>query len=317
MREFLRIAAATVLTVAVTVSANAADWIPPGPIKMMIAFRAGGGADTQARLIAEDLQERHGWEIIPENVTGKGGLNMANQLKGAAADGTVIGIAVTETFGYNMAAAPGAGMTPADFAGLTTTAGFQMGIVAKTDRGWASFADMVAAAEGGEQVRFGVMSPRLADLAYLLGKANNVTFNIVEVQGGRAVMDGVNAGDLDVGFMAGIQAQGVETGELVNLASALSAPLDQTPEAPTMETLGVPFNSDGQFVFVAPAGLDTTARDAIAGAIAAVVSDPETKAGGLVQRAFGGATVFSGQELDAVLQSEYEKAGELLTAASE
>ncbi len=40
----------------VSVSANAADWAPPGPMKMIIAFAAGGGADTQARLIAEELE---------------------------------------------------------------------------------------------------------------------------------------------------------------------------------------------------------------------------------------------------------------------
>ena len=35
-------------------------------------------------------------------------------------------------------------------------------------------------------------------------------------------MNGVNAGDMDLGFMAGIQAKGVASGELVNLASALT-----------------------------------------------------------------------------------------------
>ena len=33
---------------------------------MMIAFKAGGGADTQARMIAEELEARHGWKIISE-----------------------------------------------------------------------------------------------------------------------------------------------------------------------------------------------------------------------------------------------------------
>jgi len=43
-----------------TVTAHAADWTPPGPIKLMIAFAAGGGAATQARLIADALEGRHG-----------------------------------------------------------------------------------------------------------------------------------------------------------------------------------------------------------------------------------------------------------------
>ena len=316
MKTVFKTAVAALAFALAATSTLAAEWSPPGPIKMMIGFRAGGGADTQARLIAEELEKRLGWEIIPEQVTGKGGLNLAAALKDAPADGTVIGMAVTETFGYNMAAAD-AGMTPADFTGITTTAGFQMGVVALSSKGWTTMADAVAAAKGGEALRFGAMSPRLADLAYLLGKAQGVEFNIVEVRGGKAVMDGVNAGDMDLGFMAGIQAKGVAAGDLVNLASALSVPLKQTPDAPTFADLGVAFNSDGQFMFAGPAGMPAEAVAAMSGAIADIVSDAETGAGAMIAKAFGGPSVVSGDDLQAQLASAYDDAGALLDAASE
>lgn len=316
MRNIIAAAALSVGALMMTSNAALAEWKPAGPIKMMIAFGAGGGADTQARLIAEELETRHGWTIIPEQVTGKGGLNLAAALKDAPADGTVIGMAVTETLGYNMAAAPKSGMSPADFTGLTTTAGFQMGVVAKTDKGWTSFDEMIAAAKK-DTLRFGTMSPRLADLAYLIGKANGVEFNIVEVKGGKAVMNGVNAGDMDLGFMAGIQRKGVASGDLINLASAMSEPLVQTPDAPVMSDIGVDFDGGGAFVFIAPAGLDDDAREALSEAIAAVASDPETKAGGLIAKAFGGALIVTGDALSDRLASEYDGAGRLLDAASE
>jgi len=249
-------------------------------------------------------------------VTGKGGLNLAAALKDAPNDGTVIGLAVTETFGYNMAASR-AGMTPEDYTGLSTTAGFQMGIVTRKETGWASFDDMITAARGGQDIRFGVMSRRLADLAYLLGRAQGVDFNILSVKRGKAVMDGVNAGDLDVGFMAGIQKKGVAAGDLVNLASGLSQPLVQTPEAPTMADLGVDFSADGYFVFVGPAGMPDAARDALAKAIAGVVSDESSKAGGLIVKAFGGAAVITGDDLTALMAKDYAEAADLLKAASE
>jgi tripartite-type tricarboxylate transporter receptor subunit TctC len=281
----------------------------------LIAFRAGGGADTQARLIAETREERHAWQFIPEQVTGKGGLNMAAQLRDAPADGTVIGMAVTETFGYNMAAA-NTPMSPEDYVGLSTTAGFQMGIVSRADSGWSSFPDVVEAAKGGEAIRFGVMSPKLADLAYLLGDAQGVEFNIVQLPGGKAVLDAINAGDVDVGFVAGIQGKGVATGDLVNLASGLSEPLAQTPDAPTLADLGVPFNADGYFVFVGPAGMPENPRAALSEAIAAVASDPDSKAGGMIANAFGAPVTITGDELDSMLAQDYEAAGELLEAAS-
>ena len=196
--------AATAIFAAGTLGAVAEDWKPNGPIKMVIAFTAGGGADTSGRLIADEVTAATGWEIIPEQVTGKGGINALTALKDMPNDGSAIALIVTESAGYNLAAAKGSGMTPADFTGLTTTAGFQMGVVSKAETGWSSFQDMVDAAKGGKDIRFGVMSPKLADIAYLLAEANGVEFNIISVKGGRAVMNGVTAGDMDVGFMAGI-----------------------------------------------------------------------------------------------------------------
>ena len=314
MKSVKATAAAAVLAVAgaTSVSADGHGWAPDGPITMMIAFAAGGGADTQARLIAEDIQATTGWEIIPEQVTGRGGVNALVELQGRPADGTSIALVVTESLGYNAAAAPEAGLSPADFTGLTTTAGFQMAVVATAAQGWTSFEDMIADAEGGE-LRFGTMSPRLSDLAFLLGEAHGVEFNIVQVRGGRAVMDGVQAGDMDLGFMAGIQRRGVESGDLVNLASALSQPLVQTPDAPTFADLGVEFSADGYFVFVGPADMDPAAREAITAAIVEATTNGE--AAGMIGNAFGGAINIQGEELDALMAAEFEDAGALMEAA--
>lgn len=279
---------------------------------MVIAFAAGGGADTQARLIADDIQAATGWEVIPEQVTGKGGVNALVALKDMPADGTAIAMVVTESLGYNAAASKGAGITPADFTSLTTTAGFQMAVVAKADKGWSTFEDMIVDAKAGE-LRFGTMSPRLSDLAFLLGEAQGVEFNIVQVKGGKAVMNGVQAGDMDLGFMAGIQSKGVASGDLVNLASALSQPLVQTPDSPTFADLGVAFSADGYFSFVAPADMNPEAREAITAAI--VESVNSGKASGLIQKAFGGAVTIQGSDLDQLMQKEFESAGALMQAA--
>jgi tripartite-type tricarboxylate transporter receptor subunit TctC len=306
-----------VLIVGLFSSSVAADWQPSGPIKMMIAFKAGGGADTQARLIAEELQARHGWKFIPTQVTGKGGLNLAKALKKAPNDGTTIGITVSETLGYNMVAAKKSGIKLKDFTALTTTAGFEMGIVSLSKKGWKTFHDVIKAAKGGQKIRFGAMSPRLADIAYLLGKNNNVDFNIVMVKGGKGVMNGLNAGDIDVGFVAGIQAKAVAAGDMVNLASGRSKPLKQSPDAPLIKEFGVAYPSDGYFIFVAPAGLPDETRMKISDAIAEVVSDKSTKAGGFLEKAFGGAAVMTGAELDRYLTDELKSAQTLLKEASE
>ncbi len=308
------IIAASMMALTVT---HAAGWQPPGPIKLMIAFAAGGGADTQARLIAEDLEASTGWKFIPENVTGKGGVNLLNAMKGMPNDGTVIGIVVTESLAYNRLAAKGAGLELSDFTPLTTTAGFQMGVVATTESGLNSFDDVITAAKDGKDIRFGAMSPRLADVAYLLGKANDIEFNIVMLKGGKAVMNALNAGDVDIGWGAGIQTKAVLAGDMINLVSGLDKPLDASPDAPLIADLGVAHNAGGYFMFVAPGGMADDARNALAEHISSVAANPDSKAGGLISKAFGGASIIMGDDLDALLVSDSESSDELMKLSAE
>ncbi|MEL6623244.1 MAG: tripartite tricarboxylate transporter substrate-binding protein [Pseudomonadota bacterium] len=296
----------------VPVSAQA-EWTPKGPIKLMIAFKAGGGADTISRLIAEELEKRKGWKVIPEQVTGKGGVVLAAKLKGEPNDGTSIGMMVTESLTYNMLSAKGAGVSLSDFTPVTTVAGFQMGVVALT-KSYKSWNDVVAAAKSGKAIRFGAMSPRLGDLAYMLGKAQGIDLNIVMLKGGKGVMNGLNAGDVDIGWGAGIQTKAVRAGDMVNLVSGLNEPLAISPKAPLIKSLGVPYSAGGYFLFAGPAGMPSDARAALAKAIAEVVQDPSTKAAKIIQRAFGGPSLISGEKLDQLLATENDDAKALIAA---
>jgi tripartite-type tricarboxylate transporter receptor subunit TctC len=317
-KQFTKFAVAASMAVVMSLPTSllhAADWQPPGPIKLMIGFAAGGGADTQARLIAEDLEASTGWKFIPENVTGKGGINLLGAMKGQPNDGSVIGMVVTESLAYNRVAAKGAGLELSDFTPLTTTAGFQMGVISRTDSGMLTFADVVAAAKEGKAIRFGAMTPKLADLAYLLGQANGVDFNIVSLAGGKAVMDALNAGDVDIGWSAGIQTKGVIAGDLVNLVSGISTPLEVSPDAPLLSDLGVDYNADGYFMLVAPGGMPDDVRTVLADALAGVANNPDSKAGGLIKKSLGGATIIKGADLDALLVADSEASAKLMQAS--
>lgn len=315
MKSILKSTIAALGVAALATTALADDWTPPGPIKLMIAFGAGGGADTQARMIAEELEAAKGWKIIPEQVTGKGGLNTVKALQDAPKDGTAIGMIVTETLGYNLAAAKAG--DPSIATAITSTAGSEMAVVSLTSKGYKTLADVIDAAKGGAEIRFGVMSPSLADLAYVIGKENGVEFNIVSVRGGKAVMNGLNAGDMDVGFGAGIQAKAVKAGDMVELASAKSGPLTGTPDAPNLKDFGVNFSNDTMFMFAGPADMDPAARAAIADAIAEVLTAEGSKAGGFIDKAFGGVKLNSGDALDAIIADAYTGAGALLEASAE
>lgn len=313
------IAGLVALTASVVIpmpQASAADWAPPGPIKMMIAFAAGGGADTQARIIAEELEKRHGWKIIPEQVPGKGGTILAAKLKSQPKDGSVIAMSSTDAYGYSMVAAKKAGYTAADVTPIATTASFEMAVVSLSKGAYKTYADVLTAAKAGKPIRVGTMSPKLADLSYLLSRAGGVKFNIVSLNGGKAVMDALNAGDIDIGWGAGIQTAAVRAGDMLQIASGMSKKLALSPDAPTMAQLGVKFHTDGYFVFVAPPGLPTAVRETFAKAIKAIAEDKSSKSHALLVRGFGGPDVLTGTKLDQFFAQEAVNARELLQAVS-
>ncbi|WBU60565.1 tripartite tricarboxylate transporter substrate-binding protein [Paracoccus albus] len=299
------------------VFANAQDWEPPGPIKLLIGFAAGGGADTQARLVAQGIEERYGWTILPEQVEGNSGLSLAAQLTSEPADGTAIGMVVSETLTYSALAAGDPELQLDQFTSLATTASFELGLVAMTGSAYDSWDKVVAAAEGGEAVRFGVASDRQADVAWLFGQSVGLDFNIVPVQGGAGVMNGLRGGDLDVGWVAGAQSKAVQQGEMVNIVSGISQKLGDSPDAPTITDLGGEYLLDGYFMFIAPGGLDPSARAALGSAIADVLNDPESEANQLVESGFGGADVLTGEDVDARMLELNEEAEALLSAANE
>jgi len=280
MKKTLRLAAAALAALSTATAAYAADWKPSGPIKLIISFAAGGGADTQARMIAEEIEAKHGWKFLPQQVTGKGGLNAVKALMKEPGDGTSIALIVSESLGYAMAASK-AGV-PTDVTPITTTAGTQLAIVAPTTKGW-----------------------------------TNVNFNIISVKGGKAVMNGLAAGDMDIGFGAGIQAKAVAAGDMVELASIIGKPLNNSPDAPLLSEYGVDFTYKTTFLFAGPKDMDPAARDAIASAISKVVMSEGGKANTFITRGFGGPVIIQGADLEARVQGEFDEAGALMSAASE
>lgn len=309
----IAIAIAAVCTPAVS---SAADWTPPGPITMYIGFAAGGGADTQARLIAQGIEERYGWKVLPQQLTGNSGLSLAAELAKAPADGTAIGMVVSETLTYSALAAGADDLQLDKFTPLATTASFELGLVAMADSAFDSWDKVDAAAKSGNPIRFGVASDRQADVAYLFGKSAGIDLNIVPVKGGAGVMNGLRGGDLDIGWVAGAQSKPVKQGEMVNIASGIPAALKDSPDAPMITDLGSTFYLDGYFMFIAPAKMDPAARSALGAAIEEVLNDPATEAHTLVTNGFGGADVITGEALDAKMKGLLEDAAKLLDEAS-
>lgn len=241
---------------------------------------------------------------------------MARAVMEAEPDGLTIGIGITDTFAYGVLATRDPGYSTDDLTYLSTIAGTQMGIVAKSDRGWNTMSDVIAAAKSGETISFGTMTPRLADGAYYIGLANDVEFNIVSgYQGGRAVLNAVTADDVDIGWVAGPQKAGVVSGDLVNLANGEDVPLAVSPNAQNLSDIGVEFSFGATFVAIAPNDLSDDARTALSDAISTVIQKEGSKSNAFITRVFA-LKVKSGDAAKAYVNKELADAEALLAATS-
>ena len=289
-----------------------ADWKPAGPIMLNIGFKAGGSADTQARMIGAELADRKGWKFIYKNVAGKGGASLARTLKDAPSDGLTLGMAVMSTFTYTPLKSKSAGFAVNDFDYLLTTARTQMGLVVRADSGWKNIDDVAKSVKSGRQLKFALMSPRLGDAATLVGKKFGIKFKTLKAKGGRGVLNGLMSKEFDIGFVAGIQVTAVTAGDLINVASAEKRRLPMSPNAPTFAELGLPYDFGSKFLLFAPKGVPDQVNSVITTAFAEVLSDPSSKSRKFITRVFGVPPLDRGESLNRQMLREIEANRRLL-----
>ena len=87
-RRLLAVSAAWLLGAA---DAAAQEW-PQRPVRMIVPFGPGGGADIIGRIVAQSLQERLGQPVVIENRPGAGGTLGNEAVARADKDGYTLGI---------------------------------------------------------------------------------------------------------------------------------------------------------------------------------------------------------------------------------
>ncbi len=97
-REFITGAAALGAAL-VLPSARAQQPLPPGPVKIVVGFPAGGGTDVLARLLGQKLGVMWGIPVIVENRAGAAGIIAAEQVARQPPDGNTLLMAHVNSHG--------------------------------------------------------------------------------------------------------------------------------------------------------------------------------------------------------------------------
>ena len=275
-RHFLA-AASSMAVVSPTAWAQA---YPSKPIKLVVPFPPGGGADNLARAVAPKLAEFLGQAIVIDNKPGAGGNVGSEGVARAAADGYTLLYGTNGTHGTNHALYARTGFELRDFAtlgrvsfipavlvvnpNLPVQTAAQLMSYLKANPGKVSFA---SAGNGTTSHMAGESFRRMAD----------VDIQHIPYKGGGPALTGLLAGDVQmmIDLTANLMAQ-VQAGKLRALAVTTRQRVRSLPDLPTLDEVGLEgFDlaaSDGLY---APAGTPPAVIERINAALQRALLDPE------------------------------------------
>jgi len=127
-------------------AAQAQSW-PERPVSMIVAYGAGGGTDTLARIVADPLSRVIGQPVVVENRPGAGGTIGADAAAKASPDGHTLYMMAN---GHTVAGAMYASLpydTVADFQGISEVASMPLVVIARPDFPANTFAELVELAK--------------------------------------------------------------------------------------------------------------------------------------------------------------------------
>lgn len=267
------------VALALGASAAFADWAPSGPITLWIGFGAGGETDTLGRLVAKEMSNATGWDVIVENKPGGGGMAMFTQLAAQKPDGQKIGMGVSMPVLVNLTIRPDE--TPFDldsFDYLATVALAQLAIVAKADAPFDDLAGLVeySKSKDGALVAFDAKPQEL-----LLGVVNggsDAGLKPVSMKSSAEMIQNLLGGHVDASFNAGAHIPYLESGDLKMIASANETRHSYAPDTATVKEQGFDIYVDPYFYIAGPAGMSDDAKSALANALAAAISSDSARA---------------------------------------
>lgn len=289
-------------TAALTFAAPAYADYPEKAINLIVGFRAGGGSDAAARILAAELEAQLGQKVIVENKGGAGGAVAAQYIMGQKPDGYTIGFAVNTTFAYT----PLTGKVPYgidDVDYIATSHGYRVVYTAPKDAPFDDWAGMIATAKERGWINYASIIPLDRAVIQYVGKQEDIAVNIVPTRGGSAARQAVMGGHVDLGFSGSNALPMYEDGAMKIIASMNPGGISEHPGIPTLEDLGYNVFMNDAAVFFGPKGMDESARSALEAALAEAVKSEAFL--DFVNNKFRGAEGFkTGAETKATLEAD-------------
>ena len=231
-----------------------AQTFPTKPIKLVIAFPAGGPTDITMRALADGASKALGQPVVVENKPGAGGTLPAQALQTAPADGYTLAQIPLGVF--RLPYTTKINWDPVkDINYVLNVTGYAFGVVVPTDspiKSWTHFVAWAKANPG--KLTYGstgtMTSPHLT--MELVAQKAGLQLTHVPYKGSADLMQAVLGGHIMAASDSTGFAPQVEAGKLRVLNTWGDKRLDKFPDAPTLKELGYDIVQNSPFGIGAP-----------------------------------------------------------------
>ena len=278
-RAILRLAAAALAAPAL--SARAQPEYPDKPIQLVVAYPAGGGTDTLARLVADGLGPYLGQTVLVVNRAGASGLIGTSQVARAAADGYTL-LLDTGNSTLRPAIEPATPFKPAGFTPVCLLTESPVALAVSSSLPVNSLAELVAySRKHPGTVNYASTGPGSPQnlVSELMKVKAGLDWMQVPYQGGAPALADLVAGRVHVMFSNPVPLMPyVSTNRLKVLAVTSGSRLPALDQVPTMKEAGQPDFEIGFWNGVlAPAGLPAPVVDKLSAALLKVMAQPKVR----------------------------------------
>ena len=308
----LALAAALLLAVPLGASAQA---YPAQPIRLIVPFGAGGLTDILARLIAEQLGVRKGWQVVVENKAGAGGNIGAAEVARAKPDGYTllmgsIGTNATNPFLYKAMPYDAA----KDFAPITLAATGTLLLVTNPDLPIKTTEELLAYARqnpGKLMYASGGMGASQHLAGELLKSMAGLDIEHVPYKGLAPAIPDVLAGRVSMTFDMATALPYVKQGKLRAIAVANPERSSALPDVPTIGEAVPGYAASAWYGLFAPAGTPRAVIDVLNKEVTQILREPAMHERLVALGAEPAAS--TPEELGAFVKAESEKWGKVLS----
>lgn len=291
---------------------------PDKPIRVVVPFPAGQGADILTRVIADKLGTALGTSVIVENKPGGGGIVGSGFAAKQPADGytLLVGSSGPLSIAPHVNAAVSYDVVK-DFTPVANLAAVTQVMVTSADSPYKTLDDVIEKARATPELQFA--SSGMGSTSHLVmeyfAQRSDLTLSHVPYKGGPPAMVDVLAQRVPIMFDAlpGILAN-IKAGKLRPLAVSSKERSPFLPDVPTVAEAGVAgFGTEGWIGLLAPAGVDQAIVERLNTEVNRILSDPATqeRLGELAFRPLQSTPA----EFSQFILAEYQLWGEVAKAA--